>query len=33
MNINEPGEEYVIDEDFHGKVDENLLQNFVAGDI
>ena len=33
MNINEPGEEHIIDEDFHGEFDENLLQDLVAYDI
>ena len=33
MNIDEPGEEHIIDEDFHGEFDENLLQDSVADDI
>ena len=33
MNIDEPGEEHIIDEDFHGEFDENLLQDLVADDI
>ena len=28
-----PGEEYVIDEDFHGDSDEKLLHDLVADDI
>ena len=27
MNIDEPGEEHIIDEDFLGEFDENLLQD------
>ena len=33
MNIDEPGEEQVIDEDFHCEFDENLFQDLVADDI
>ena len=33
MNIDEPGEDHVIDEDFHGEFDENLFQDLVSGDI
>ena len=33
MNIDEPGEEHIIDEDFHGEFDENLFQDLVADDI
>ena len=33
MNVDELGEENVIDEDFHGEFDENLFQNSVADDI
>ena len=33
MNIDEPGEEHIIDEDFHGELDENLFQDLVAHDI
>ena len=33
MNIDEPGEEQVIDEDFHGEVDENLFQDLVTDDV
>ena len=33
MNIDEPGEEHIIDEDFHSEFDENLLQDLVANDI
>ena len=33
MNIDEPGEEHVMDEDFHGKFDENVFQDLVADDI
>ena len=33
MNIDEPDEENIIDEDFHGEFDENLLQDLVADDI
>ena len=33
MHIDEPGEEHIIDEDFHGEFDENLLQDLVPDDI
>ena len=33
MNIDEPDEKHIIDEDFHGEVDENLFQVLVADDI
>ena len=33
MIIDEPGEEQIIDEDFHGVFDENLFQDLVADDI
>ena len=33
MNIDEPGEEQVIDEDFHGEFYENLFQDLVTDDI
>ena len=33
MNIDEPGEEHIIDEDFHGEFDENIFQDLVADDI
>ena len=33
MNIDEPGEEQVIDEDFLGGFDENLFQDLLADDI
>ena len=33
MNIDEPGKEHIIDEDFHGEFDENLLQDLVADDL
>ena len=33
MNIDEPGEEHTIDEDFHGKFDENVFQDLVADDV
>ena len=33
MNIDEPDEEQVIDEDFHCVFDENLLHELVADDI
>ena len=33
MNIDDPGEEHIIDEDFHGEFDENLLQDLVVDDI
>ena len=33
MNIDEPGEEHIIDKDFHGEFDENLFQDLVAYDI
>ena len=33
MNIDEPGEEHIIDEDFHGEFDENLFQDLVVDDI
>ena len=33
MNIDEPGEEHIMDEDFHGEFDVNLFQDLVADDI
>ena len=33
MHIDEPGEEYIIDEHFHDEFDENLFQDLVADDI
>ena len=33
MNIDEPGDEHIIDEDFHGAFDENLFQELVVNDI
>ena len=33
MNIDELGEEHIIDEDFHGEFDKNLFQDLVADDI
>ena len=33
MNIDEPGEEHIIDEDFHSEFDENLFQDLLADDI
>ena len=33
MNIDESGDEYIIDEDLHAEFDENLFQDLVAGDI
>ena len=33
MNIDEPSEEHIIDEDFHGEFDENLLLDLVADDV
>ena len=33
MNIDEPGEEHIIDENFYGEFDENLFQDLVADDI
>ena len=33
MNIDEPGDEHIIDEDFHGPFDENLFQDLVVDDI
>ena len=33
MNIDEPGEEHIIDKDFHGEFDENLFQDLVVDDI
>ena len=30
MNIDEPGDEHIIDEDFHGAFDENLFQDLVV---
>ena len=33
MNIDELGEENIIDDDFHGEFGENLLQDLVADDI
>ena len=33
MNIDEPGEERIIHEDYHGEFDENLFQDLVVDDI
>ena len=33
MNIDEPSEEHIINEDFHGEFDENLFQDLVTDDI
>ena len=33
MNIDEPGEEHIIDEDFHGAFDENFFQDLLVDDI
>ena len=33
MNIDEPGDKHIIDEDFHGAFDENLFQELVVDDI
>ena len=33
MNIDEPGDEHIIDEDFHGAFDEKLFQDLVVDDI
>ena len=33
MNIDEPGQEQVIDEDFYGEFNESLFQDLVADDI
>ena len=33
MNIDEPGDGHIIDEDVHGEFDENLFQELVADDI
>ena len=33
MNIDEPGEEHIIDEDFHGEFNENSFQKLMADDI
>ena len=33
MNIDEPGDEHIIDEDFHGAFDENLFNELVVDDI
>ena len=33
MNIDEPGEEHVIDEDFHGEFNENLFHDLMVVDI
>ena len=33
MNIDEPSEEHIIDEDFHGGFDENLFYDLVVDDI
>ena len=33
MNVDEPGEEHIIDKDFHGKFDENLFQDLVVDNI
>ena len=30
MSIDEPGQEQIIDDDFHGTFDENLFQDLVA---
>ena len=33
MNIDKPGEEHIMDKDFHGEFDENLFQDLVADGI
>ena len=33
MDIDEPGEEHIIDEDFHGEFRENVFQDLIADDI
>ena len=33
MNIDEQGDEHIIDEDFHGAFDKNLFQDLVVDDI
>ena len=33
MNIDESGDEHIIDEDFHGAFDENLFQDLLIDDI
>ena len=33
MNIDEQGDEHIIDENFHGAFDENLFQDLVVNDI
>ena len=33
MNIDEPGDEHIIDEDFHGAIDKNLFNELVVDDI
>ena len=33
MNIDEPGDEHIIDEDFQGTFDENLFHELVVDDI
>ena len=33
MNIDEPGEEHIIDENFLGEFDENFFNDLVAHDI
>ena len=33
MNIDEPGEEHILDEDFHVEFDENLFHSLEAYDI
>ena len=33
MNIDEPGDKHIIEEDFHGGFDENLFQDLVVDDI
>ena len=33
MNIDEPVDEHIIDEDFHGAFDENLFQDLVVDNI
>ena len=33
MNIDEPSDKQMIDEDFHGELDKNLFYNLLADDI
>ena len=33
MNIDEPGDKHIIDENFHSEFDENLFHGLAADDI